>query len=489
MSSSLASTWPIDLRVPPRKFPLVVGGLVVLFFGLGQLINLPIYVLAALPIAAALGLWIMQSGKIATFVFIACGCMLAFGKGTTNSATAGGGFDLAMAGVFSLVTMVWIGKLLIVERRSFTYDSAQLLAVSYTVWGLFIGIGGMLWWNNPALDWAREFFILCPIVLVPAFYERFFTADSEHERHLHRFAFVAAILVMVWATARYAINIATAAYAYQIGRFTFDTSASIIVLLVCFAFTLHRVKWIPMYVRIALASFCVGTLVIASYRTIWAASVLSVIVLFMIAPRTVWSSGLRFLLILGGVLASIGTYMFFQVKIFQVFVMMQYQRLLSSTELKTDPSLVNRYIETDIVWDYIKGSPIVGYGFGAKFQLFDWLLGMSFDYSYSHNGFFFVAFKTGIVGFLLIFTAYFWFMYKGFRIARDLTESPRVRALAGVGFCYLLCMLVSNYTLNIFAERNVLIWITLFWGFFLSREIAKKKRANSEASTEVATLS
>ena len=217
---------------------------------------------------------------------------------------------------------------------------------------------------------------------------------------------------------------------------------------------------------------------------------LSVLILFFIAPKVYRKGGFKFLGILGAALAAIGTYLFFTVKIFQIFMTMTIQRFLTTTQLKTDLSLVHRYIETDIVWNHVLASPVTGYGFGATFQLWDFMMGYSYQSGYSHNGYTFVLFKTGFVGFILIFTAYFWMMHKGLKIARDLTESPRVRALAGIGFCYLVCMLVSNYTLNIFGERNVLVWISLFWGFFLSREIAKKQNlpADAERQLEPSTI-
>jgi hypothetical protein len=85
-------------------------------------------------------------------------------------------------------------------------------------------------------------------------------------------------------------------------------------------------------------------------------------------------------------------------------------------------------------------------------------------------------FKTGIVGFLLAYTAFGWFVLKAVRLARDLTEPSHVRAIAGVAVAYHIIIAISNLTLNSFSGRNDMIWIGLFWGFILSREIAKRKR-------------
>lgn len=471
------TTFALDLlhqknRALPLKWLVAIGAGLCLFFVGGQFF-FPTALLAALFVAASIGILVMRSGKVALYSFLIVVYGLTFRIMRQHGTDM---LDLLAGGAITAVLLVWTIKIVYFEERSVNYSVPQLMISLYLLWGMLIGLGGLLWWNTTWNNWIREILILCPLFLIPALYVRFFEAGSTSERTLERFAFGTAITMMVWTVLKYASNVATAMYAYQIGRVTFDTSTAIIVLLICIAFTLHKVDWIPMYARYGLAALSVGTLILSAYRTTWAATAFVTVILFIMVDRKLWRRGLRFLTVLFSMLTAGATYMFFTVPIFKIYCLMTFNRLLSSTKVGTDASLVNRYIENDILKEYIATNPITGYGLGSQYQLFDWLLGFSMDSGHAHNGYYFVLFKAGIVGFVLLYGAYFWFLRKGWQLAKDLNLSARARAIAAVGVCYLISMLVNNLTLNIFAERNQLAWVALFWGFFIAQEIAKHRR-------------
>lgn len=465
-----------------KEKPLSPAALFAIGFGVclliigAQLLSIPTIIFAVLPLLVTAGLYFARSASGALHLFIGTSFSLAFrmvAKPGTDIIDLLAG--LAMGGVL----IIWTVRLLYFERENLTYDPPHLLAALYVAWGLLIGIGGILWWNNTLNDWVRELLIQCPVFVVPMLYVRLYEPESKGEKQFQLFIFVAALCIMVASVGRYAVALTQSSYAYQIGRIASEQSPSIVLFFVCIAFSLYKVPSLSTLSRLLLAAFCVAMLILSGYRTLWVAVVIVTVIMFLLTDRVTWSRGLKFLLALGGILASVGTYLFFTVRIFQIFAMMTYNRVLSTTAVSTDASLVNRYIETAIVEKHVMQSPFVGYGFGATFQTFDWLLGYSYNIGFSHNGFFFVAFKTGIIGFALFFSAYVWFMVKAFRLARDTYETAHTRAIAAVAFCYFCCQLISNLTLNFFGDRNAMIWFGLFWAFIISREIAKKNRSRA----------
>lgn len=462
----------LERPASPWMLALIAFATTAFFIG-GQLLNLPVLALAVLPLGAALALFVNRSSTTSLYAFLCTAFGITF---RPISSPGTDPVDILAGGIMCLIILGATIRLVYVERDTVTYNVPQLLGTLYLLWGLLTGLGGIIWWNNSWNDWLREFLLQSPLFILPVLYVRGIEADSKQERRIQQFFFGTSLVLMVFSVIKYAYVVSSSVYAYQIGRASVDVSTAIIVLLASLALTLHGERWIKMPYRIALSIFCVGTLVLSGYRTLWVASVLGMCILFVLVPRKQWSAGIKYLLVLGGLLLTIGAVLYVTVPLFKVFVMMTFQRLLTTTEMTTDPSLVNRFVETEIVKNYIAQSPITGYGFGARFQLFDWLLGYSYDSGFSHNGYYFVMFKTGIVGFALIYSAYAWFMYKALRLARDITEPSRVRAMAGVAFCYLAIIAISNLTLNAFGDRNGMIWVGIFWGFILSREIARKRR-------------
>jgi hypothetical protein len=472
----------------PWILAMIAFGVCVPFIG-GLFLNVPVIVFAILPIAISLGLHLARSGKAALYGMIGAALALSFRLVSIRGTDP---FDLLMGAIIGGITLSWGLRHLVIERDSVTFSVPQLLAALFLMWGLFTGLGGILWWNNTFNDWAREFLIQCPLLILPLLYARHFEADTQSERQLHRVLFFAAIMMMCASVFKYVVILSRSAYAYQIGRLSDEPSAAMLMIFLSVAFALYQVKWVPMFVQIGLGVFSFAILLLSGYRTLWAAAAVGVITLIFLARPEYRRNAIRYLIYLTGALLSIGTYLFLTVKLFRVYVLMTWERILSTTQLATDPSLVNRYIESDALKSAIANSPLVGYGYGSQFQTFDWLLGYSYNTGFSHNGFYFVAFKTGLIGFSLIFTAYIWFMVKAFKITRDLSESFRTRAIASVVFCYLACQLIANSTLNIFGERKVMIWVGLCWGFLLSKEVkerfdAKKQQAkrSEDAATQV----
>ncbi len=82
-------------------------------------------------------------------------------------------------------------------------------------------------------------------------------------------------------------------------------------------------------------------------------------------------------------------------------------RLLSlGTATTSDISLINRFIESNAVWEKIIRNPIVGYGTGVPYAVYDITFGFTQIDTFVHNGFYGIWYKFGIIG--LGFLVYIW---------------------------------------------------------------------------------
>jgi O-antigen ligase len=461
------------------RVALVIALVVVAFFVGGQLIKLPLWVLASAASAAALGHIVVRSGMVALYTFIVVVLGLNFRireiRGTDP-------IDLlAGAAVFGIL-VIWSARIWLIERDQAAFETPQIAVNAFLAWGMLTGLVGMVGWNNALNHWLRETSIFAPLVIVPLLYVRFIGNDVRNEQRLLKVLLLIAVLTMLWTIGKYASNVAAAAYAYQIGRSQMDASGPMAVFLACVATVMYRQRRsnAPIVVALSLLSF--GMVILSGFRTLWVTLALGVVVLFLTCRSPERKPGLRLLVILGFILLAIGTTLFFTVPIFKVFVMMNVERFTSTTQVTTDASLVNRYIEWESFVRYIERSPIAGYGLGSHFQIFDWLLGYSYYTGYSHNGFIAVLAKTGIIGFLLLYGAYAAFLMRALKLSRDVGQPDRIRAIAATIFSFMLIHLVINNTLNVFGVRAQVLILGLSWGFLACHPASVSSR-DSRASS------
>lgn len=449
-----------------------VVALLALFLGGGQFL-FPLWLLCALPIVVAAGLSLTRSASFAFYAFVGVILALSFRFTTTVDLDI---VDLLAAACVGGVLTSWSAKLWIVNREQLSTFLPQTFLHLFLGYAILIGIGGTLFWNNSWLDLVREVSIYAPLLIVPILYVRAIGTDETKLKMFLRFLLVVSVCILFWSGIRYFSNVAAAAYAYQIGRMVMDFNPPVLLFLACIAISLFRLPWMKTIWRLGISLVCLGAIVISNYRTVWVALFLATIVLFAVARGADRKSGFGFLAKFGGVVAAFGMYLYFTMPIFKIFVLMQVDRFISTAQVTTDPSLMNRYIEYDYFWRYFLESPIVGYGLGAKFEVFDWLLGYTYFFNYSHNGFLFIAVKSGIIGFVLLYGAFFGFLIKGIRLARDVQQRPEIRAISAIGVAFVVSLLVMNSTLNIFAHRTQLMWVGLFWGFWLCYRVHKHEQ-------------
>lgn len=468
--TAIAHSAKLDIRLP-IKHQILIGLGLCSFFGLGQMF-FPIWLLLLLLAGGAMFSEILRSAKYSLYVFMLCCVGLGLRTSTTRVTD---GVDILAGIVIGGIFMFWVARLLLLEKQELTHDTALKLFIAFLCWAALAGFGGILYWNNTVNDWLREILIYCPALLMPMLYSQSIERDSKAEKQLFIISMVVLAALMVGTILKFRSNVVSAAYAWQMGRAMLDPTGSILMLYITLTFSMlteNRRRHLWWQIPVALLGF--SGLALSSFRTLWAACLVALPMIFLLASKQERRGGYRFSLLLCAIILGSGTIAFFTVPLVQLYLTMMWERFASTTALKTDPSLVNRYIETAELLKYAYVSPLTGYGLGARFVTFDWLLGTYYYVGFAHNGFAFILFKSGVVGFILIYGSYAAFVIKSIQIARRSTD-PITRAIARASTAFLLAMIVSNWALNIYGARSGQMWIGLIWGFLISRsaEIAR----------------
>src|SRR5205814_2043711 len=123
---------------------------------------------------------------------------------------------------------------------------------------------------------------------------------------------------------------------------------------------------------------------------------------FLLADRNERKRGVRFMLLFAATLLPLFLFAFFFIPLFHISVLLGIQKFFSSANLKSDISMYGRYVEWRYILKPISSSFITGQGFGATYWLYGWLSGYSMESAFTHNAFFAVMLRTGIVGFILL---------------------------------------------------------------------------------------
>jgi O-antigen ligase len=211
----------------------------------------------------------------------------------------------------------------------------------------------------------------------------------------------------------------------------------------------------------------VVTIILVHSRTMWIISLIGICLTpFFIKQeerkRAYWLFGKLTLLFIAAV-----SLLYLLFPFFGIILKFLLAHLLSSSNLRTDPSLVGRYIEWRYVWGTISESPLVGYGSGNIYRLYNWFGGYFLNSAYTHNGYLGVLLKGGLIGFILLYISYIGFIIKGFVLLKTKSLMAIERAFIRAGLSILLLLTLATNTFNMFSHRDVLLYVGIIWGYFL----------------------
>ena len=138
--------------------------------------------------------------------------------------------------------------------------------------------------------------------------------------------------------------------------------------------------------------------------------------------------------------------------------------LTLQSAVSNDVSLINRFLETQGVWEHIKVNPILGYGMGVPYRFYN----ITFEYSeiktFVHNGYVALLFKFGVWGLgmmLFMMVRFFVTAFQNWKKRHD-QLLPRLISLSVAAG--LLALSVNATTANPFYQNDLMFIYASLWG-------------------------
>lgn len=435
----------------------------------GAIISLSIVfpLLPFLPIAFAIGIaaiWLaVKNNEFGLYAFAFASAMISLKSRSIDS----GIIDVLAGMIIIGVALSTFIKVRVLSNQRFFSSPLQYILCAYYLYTFFLGIVGIAFWNISPDTWFRESLIQLPLIIIPVLMRLAFEKDKD--RVLKRFLYIVAVIWFVTVTVNLIVfrqNVAKAYYLFETGRSSMEISIPSLCL---FAFVSLSVVASTVQKRVLLfaALYTIVAIGLSLFRTLWLvdAMLLPFIVYLMHADER--KRGIRFLILMTVAVVIVLIILSTLVPFIGLFLKSLLLRLLYSSAVTTDPSLVNRYIEWNSVWETIRQAPIIGYGYGATYFDYNWILGYSYHYGFTHNGYLYLMLKSGIVGGIILSIGYVLFIIKGLRYSLLKNVDAFHRALFRAGVAFLIGLLFTNITLNALAQRDAVFWISVIWGYFL----------------------
>jgi O-antigen ligase len=152
--------------------------------------------------------------------------------------------------------------------------------------------------------------------------------------------------------------------------------------------------------------------------------------------------------------------------------------------MKTDLSMQGRYIEWEQVMNAVTQMPITGHGFGGRYANFNWFAGYTYITGYTHSGYLGLLFKTGVVGVILMAIPFIGYLVFGLKRLRHKMLTLTERAYLRAGVALMIFIAILGYTGNIFIQREMSVYIALYWCFCVQIDMRLRERQRQGAVKE-----
>ncbi len=145
---------------------------------------------------------------------------------------------------------------------------------------------------------------------------------------------------------------------------------------------------------------------------------------------------------------------------FEVDLDVLFKRWRKVSKLITDGSLRMRILDVRNAWEYIKMSPLLGYGMGATI----FVIPVGAHFNFLDNSFVITLLKGGVPFFALFISFYCLGLYRAWIVFRK-SSDRKIQAFAIVIFSSLVAVMVSGLaSINLIYYRFVFIWTMLIAG-------------------------
>lgn len=205
----------------------------------------------------------------------------------------------------------------------------------------------------------------------------------------------------------------------------------------------YQTKWIPRLFYLGVFGFMFAGLILTQSRGYWLAFVLSAGVFMLFSDRSARIRAIITTTLLGVFAITIAFTVYYSATM--VVIENLAYRLSLTGGSQMDPSLLERVLETQSVWDLVKYNPLAGYGFGYVYQRYGVIAGYWTHTSYVHNGYLAIWFKMGLFGMLAAFTYLIMIARTGYKVFKNAT-TPFARITALIIMCQVVGMMLVNVT-------------------------------------------
>lgn len=443
----------------------ILCGVTLLLF-VGQFL-IPIEYLVALAILVFLGVTFLRSESVIVAAFSAIVIIV---KLQERDPAEGMSLLDILAGILICGAVLYLVYRKLFRREPIAPHPAVYPAYLFALWATIGGALSVVQGITTPVSVLREFLLYSPLIVLPAL----FCSAAEHDRLFERRYFYLLLglgaIVLMASIVRVRSTMAAATYLYQTGFSVSDVISGAFVIFLFFALasveTDRKRRWLYLLGMLGGAA----SLLLTFNRTSWAATAVCLPMLVLSFRGIQRTTASKLLLRLVIAMGLIMTVLYFTMPIAQLMLKYFYGRLITTSNVRTDISLVNRYIEWRYVLRQILETPILGVGFGGKYSLYSWIPGFTFASGYSHNGVMVILLKGGIVGFLLFATTYVWCIFIGVRLSLSDRLSKLDSTLVRVGLVTIFYISIESLTSGLILHREMLFYLAFIWSFFFVTE-------------------
>ncbi|MEP7233913.1 MAG: O-antigen ligase family protein [Ignavibacteriota bacterium] len=388
--------------------------------------------------------------------------------------------DILAGGLYSGGFLLVLLKKKFIRSIPFTPSATFIYFSIFLLWGVTISLvnivdGTVL----PEQSYRDLLLLICPLFLLPVFYSEILEEFGNSDQIFKWCILLLWIVVFCATILKMRNNVAEAYYAYQIGVARYDNINAGFMILLFFSLAMITQGTRRLLLAIGVIISLIG-LFLTFGRTSWVATLVLLPVVIVLGKGVQVKRGITFGILVLGILIPTFAFMYFAFPIVRTASLLGLQKFFTSSHLKTDISMYNRYVEWRYAFKHILTFPMTGSGFGGMFWDYDWLAGISHYRGYIHNAAIIVLLKSGLVGSILLFTPCVVFFVKGFRYLRSSLLTIREIAYLRAGVAVMLFTLFTGYTGSLFFQRDMVLYIALFWCYIIGLEhkIGLRSQAN-----------
>ncbi|MCZ7557215.1 MAG: hypothetical protein M5R41_12520 [Bacteroidia bacterium] len=379
-----------------------------------------------------------------------------------------------------LHTMVYYGGLLwwffhrlIVARERIRWSAGGILLALLLLQMLLLGpvsIGI----NADPYVWLREIVILStPLLLIPI--------SHECTTRPRQYSIGAATVLVLTALSlkniyQYKQKVVEAVWVWQVGASRASESFFLIFALavIGLAVLLSMRRPLSTLISAAVVTAGVAATVLSFYRTIWVAALVGYVLMGLMLGGLFWKRALGYLAIVI-VVAGI-SYPLFLADVVPLDVMWTSvsSRFTSIGKYRQDLSVTNRDAEAQTILDDVEGHWLLGKGIAVTTPFRKLTSKTTIYPTWTHNGYAWVLKHYGVIGTLLLFSAWLYYAFIGLQIARRFGKTRnrsdedvvRVRLLAAAGSAVILSTFLVSITINQFLSHESGFIFAVVFGLF-----------------------